>query len=238
MVSRLIQCDMIVPNPSAAWACEPLLVSKTGPTGFRITVDLCAVNDYIVLHHFPMLNIEQELTSVSGSKIFAKFDCPHVYWQCSLAADSQESQSFTTPDGVYTLTRVLHGTTSAVTNLQFILAEIITNSFRKHSFFWFNDILLHRSATAGLPRALRELFAMCAIRNLILHTSKGTLYTTAVQWCGRHLSANGVRFDSSRMNELLAMKSPSIGAHLQQFICALQWVRQGIPKFSNTVSPL
>lgn len=118
MISRLLRCGMIVPNPSASWACAPLLVPKPGPTRFRFTVDLHPVNIYTVRHHFPMPNIEQELTSGSSSKVFPKFDLSHGYWQFSLAAGLQESQSFITPDGDYTPALVLHGTTNAVTHLQ------------------------------------------------------------------------------------------------------------------------
>lgn len=34
------------------------------------------------------------------------------------------------------------------------------------------------------------------------------------------------------------MKSPTTGTHLQQFICAVQWVRMGIPKFTNIIECL
>lgn len=37
---------------------------------------------------------------------------------------------------------------------------------------------------------------------------------------------------------LLAIESQTTGPHLQSFICALRWVRQGISKFSNTALPL
>lgn len=34
------------------------------------------------------------------------------------------------------------------------------------------------------------------------------------------------------------MEPPTIGAHLQKFIFALQWVHQGIPNFTKLVAPL
>ena len=34
------------------------------------------------------------------------------------------------------------------------------------------------------------------------------------------------------------MQPPTNGAHLQQFLCALQWVRSGIPKFAELTNPL
>jgi hypothetical protein len=40
------------------------------------------------------------------------------YWQLPLHEDSQECQSIITPDGVYTPTRVQHGTTNATVHMQ------------------------------------------------------------------------------------------------------------------------
>lgn len=34
------------------------------------------------------------------------------------------------------------------------------------------------------------------------------------------------------------MQPPTTGAHLQQFICAIQWVKTGIPDFSYLIAPL
>ena len=34
------------------------------------------------------------------------------------------------------------------------------------------------------------------------------------------------------------MEPPSIGGHIQQFLCAIQWVKTGIPNFAQIISPL
>lgn len=71
-----------------------------------------------------------------------------------------------------------------------------------------------------------------------LHPAKCALYTTEVPWCGRIMTSDGVRFDPRRHKALLYMEPPTTGAHLQQFICALQWDKQAIPNFTRLVAPL
>lgn len=34
------------------------------------------------------------------------------------------------------------------------------------------------------------------------------------------------------------MEPPTTGAHLQKFVCALKWVKQAIPNFTELVAPL
>jgi hypothetical protein len=47
------------------------------------------------------------------------------YWQLPLHEDSQEFQSIITPDGVYTPTRVQHGTTKATVHMQSIMEDLM-----------------------------------------------------------------------------------------------------------------
>ncbi|ETI57024.1 hypothetical protein F443_00604 [Phytophthora nicotianae P1569] len=61
---------------------------------------------------------------------------------------------------------------------------------------------------------------------------------TEVLRCGRVVSAVGVRHDPARITALRQMPSPSTGQELQQFICALNWMRLSLPAFNKMVSPL
>jgi len=117
-VGKLVRNGMAYPNPTSPWACAPLLVAKPGPARYRFTVDLRSLNKYTVKHQSPMPNIEHELTRLSASRYYATFDLSHGYWQLELDPASRTLQSFITPDGIFSPTRVLHGTTNAVTHLQ------------------------------------------------------------------------------------------------------------------------
>ena len=81
------------------------------------------MNKQTVKHQFPMPNLEHELGKLSESHFFATFDLSNGYWQLQLDESSQASQSFITADGIYSPTRVMHGTTNAVTHLQSAFGE-------------------------------------------------------------------------------------------------------------------
>lgn len=55
------------------------------------------------------------------------------------------------------------------------------------------------------------------------------MFDKYIRWCGRLVSEDGIKLDSRRLNRFLEMDLSTTGAHIQQFICALQWVKQGIP---------
>ena len=237
-VKKLIDHGMAYANPTSPWACAPLLVPKSGPSKFRFTVDLRPVNKYTVKHQYPMPNLEHELTKVATSRYYATFDFSHGYWQLELEQKSQVLQSFITPDGIYSPTRVLHGTTNAVTHLQSSLAAVLPPELRRQLLCWLDDALIHDATISGLLKSIRRFFALCVKYNLKLHPAKCQLFSKSIRWCGRLISPAGVRYDPAHLNGLLSMQLPTTGEHLQQFLCALQWVRNGIPKFSELVQPL
>lgn len=237
-VEKLVNAGMAYPNPTSPWASAPLLVPKPGPAAFRFTVDLRPVNRFTIRHQFPMPNLEQELTKTAGSTIYSTFDFSHSYWQLPLAAESQECQSFITPDGIITPTRVLHGTTNAVMFLQSTLATHLPAVLRQFLLWWLDDILLHSKTINDHLDGIRRLFDFCVEFNLKLHPLKCQLFRSTIRWCGRLLSPDGIRFDPARIDGIKNMTQPTNGAELQQFVCAMQWMRNGIPKFSTLIRPL
>lgn len=124
-VAEPMEASMVYSNTTAAWAAAPLLVPKQGPKKLRFTVDPRPVNKYTVRHQYPMPNLEQEISRLSGAGCFATFHLSHGYWQLPLHSESQALHSFITPDGIYSPTRALDDTTNAVVYLQSTLAEII-----------------------------------------------------------------------------------------------------------------
>lgn len=237
-VATLLEKGMVYRNPTAPWAAAPLLVPKPGPAKFRFTVDLRPVNKYTVKHQFPMPNVEQELTKLANAQHYATFDLSHGYWQLPLHENSQALQTFITPDGLYSPTRVLHGTTNAVTHLQSCLTEILPETLVGAVLHWLDDILAHGETVNDLLEAVEQLLKLCLAYHIKLHPAKTTLYSQLIRWCGRLISPEGIKFDPRRLDGLLSMEAPKTGGHLQQFLCALQWVKFSIPNFSVLTTPL
>lgn len=181
MVKKLVEHGMAYPNPTSAWACAPLLVAKPGPAQFRFTVDLRPVNRFTVKQQYPMPNIEQELGRMAGSRFFATMDLSHCYWQLELDLDSQSSQSFITPEGIFSPTRVLHGAPNAVTHLQSALAEVIPRNLKRKTLAWLDDLLLHAQTESGLIDTVEQMLQFCADQNIKLHPAKCLFFAREIR---------------------------------------------------------
>jgi hypothetical protein len=109
--------NLVYKNSEAEWASPPLTLPKPGPDQYRMTVDLRLPNASKVPAAWPMHSLQHDLRDLHGS-FFFKCWILSTLLQIPLPKDSQDRQTFITPDGVYTLTRVQLGTRNATQNLR------------------------------------------------------------------------------------------------------------------------
>jgi hypothetical protein len=141
-----------------------------------------------------MPHIESELARVQGSCCFATFDFSHGYWQLPIAEDSQECQSFLTPDGVFTPTRVLHGNSNAVMHLQASLQGILT-PLEKQLLYWLDDLPLYADNEISFFQHLRTFFSPSV-------ASIASSCTPASAFCSRLWSVSADASCPARASEL------------------------------------
>lgn len=101
-----------------------------------------------------------------------------------------------------------------------------------------DDILGHASTPAGLTDVLEHILAFCELYGLNLHPGKCCFFTEDASWCGKMISASGVRHNPDRIVGLVSMTSPRTAADLQQFICTVNWIRNSIPNYNAQVAVL
>lgn len=170
-VDELLRLGIIRRNNESQWACAPLVVPKAGSEGFRFTVDLRPVNSQTIPYTWPMPDLESATAELSGDSVNAVIDLCQGYYQLALHEDSQECQSFITPDGVFTPTRVMQGQTNAVfffqSTIQSLCLTILDLILQ-----WLDDLLFHAKTPRMLLDALKKIFSICLRVDIKLHAEK------------------------------------------------------------------
>jgi hypothetical protein len=96
-IHELEEIGLVYKNTGAEWASPPLILPNPGLDQFRMTVDLRVPNASTKPTARPMPNLQDGL-HLRGSEVFVTFDFCQGYWQIPLHKDSQDCQSFITPD--------------------------------------------------------------------------------------------------------------------------------------------
>jgi hypothetical protein len=156
-IRELEELGLVYKNIGEEWASPPLILPKPGLDQYRMTVDLRVPNGSTKPTVWPMQNLQDELHYLHGSEVFATLDFCQGYWQIPLQKDSQDCQSFITPDEVYTPTHVLHGTRKSTQHLQSVLV-VMMNDIKSNIKVWVDDCLLYTKTKDELLATLNSFF--------------------------------------------------------------------------------
>ncbi|KAJ1113559.1 hypothetical protein NDU88_001801 [Pleurodeles waltl] len=80
---------IIEPVESSEWI-SPIVVARKQPGELRLCIDLRNVDRCVVSDQFPLPNISEMVTMLSGSKYFSKFDLTSAYRQIKFHPDSRD----------------------------------------------------------------------------------------------------------------------------------------------------
>lgn len=139
---QFLKTRIIHRKDSFSYGSAPLHIQMTGVLGWRFTFNLSPVIRFAIQHHYQMPNFEKKLTRLAGLKAYHIFDLSHAYWQPPYDYSSQECESFVTQDEMFTTTKVLRGTITAVTRSQAAITMNLHESLRQDLLVWLNKLLL------------------------------------------------------------------------------------------------
>ena len=221
-------------NPRSRWASPPRVVNKKDMT-LRMTVDQRGPNSMTEPMHWPMPVLEVVMSRLEGKKYFFAFDWFKGYWQLPLHPESQEIFTIMGIDEMITPNRVSMGQSDAVAYCQSVAQEIYGDRYGKGIEAWLDDGLGSAISEKELLELLAWVLERCESYGLKLNPSKCEFFTKSVIWCGKKISADGITHDPKRIQGLLDMPAPVTGQDLQQWVCALNWMRQSLPKFNELI---
>jgi transposase InsO family protein len=205
---------------------------------FRWTGDFRQQNAETEPLVWPMPNLQVICNKTSGSKYFQTYDAFKGFWQLPLDPESQEYFSFITDTAVYTPTRVPQGCCDAVMYFQRTMQLIFEEYFNKKILIWLDDILGFNITFEDLLTSTEYILSQCSHYGLFLNPKKTTIFTHEVTFCGKILTSEGVQHDPARTTALANMPLPKTAGELQQFLCAMNWIRDSLPDFARNSLPL
>lgn len=231
-IDQLVKAGLLYENHRSRWASPALVVPKK-LDDLRMVVDTRRVNKCTEPIIWPMPNLDVEMSALEGSYVYFVLDWFRGYWQLLLHPDCREMFTIMTHKGLYTPTRVPMGATDSVAHCQGAV-QLVFGDYLYHGVMcWLDDILGYDSSESGLLKLLERVLRRCAEYGLKLHPKKCSFFTRKVKWCGRMISGEGISHCPERIAGLVDMPMPATAADLQQFLCAVNWMRTSIPDYAK-----
>ncbi|GMF21819.1 unnamed protein product [Phytophthora fragariaefolia] len=237
--SRLVALGLVYENADSRWASPVLPVKKSADLmDLRQTTDYRAVNEVTEAMAAVMPILSVVVGNARGMNHFGLFDFLKGFWQLPLAELCQEFLSYMTDENVFTPRRVPQGCSDSATHFQKTMERCFTSLLYEHLLVWIDDLLLYATDIETYLDKLAELFSLLNQFGLKLSAKKSSQYQTQVKWCGKVINGQGIRHDAERIDSLRLLPYPRSAGEPQQFLCAINWMRDSIIDFARQVEPL
>ena len=206
---------------------------------YRLTVDVRAVNDVTIPTHFPVPTEDYVRSKVAGRTHFGKTDCLGGFWQLPLSEDSQKYFNISTDFGVFKSRRVLQGAVNSTSNFQASMTEVLVEELDKDQALVFvDDVLAMGDSDEELVDSWLAILRSLQRANVKLSVRKTQFYKRELLFCGKILSAAGLKPNPEFVHSLLLMPKPATVAELRVYLALCNWLRGSVPRYSALVEPL
>ena len=218
------------------WVSSMVVVSKKDKDRVRICIDPSDLNKAIQREHFPMNNIDDIATRLSGSRYFSTLDANMGYFQIKLSERSSYLTTFNTPFGRYRMLRMPMGARCSADKFQSALVEAFGGIEGVEIVQ--DDILIHGKTMAEHEQRLVRVLQKCREINLKLNKKKCHIGLQEVNYVGHKITSEGLKPTDERVKAISSMKSPENVKELETILGMIAYVGKFIPSLSELTAPL
>ena len=209
--SQLVEFGYGFMNPSSSWSSPAFCVPKPGANRYlRSVCDLRYPNSQMKRVSYPMPHLLSLGEYLSESGVFFTLDAFKGFWQIPIAGDI-ESQSMSTPMGIFTPNRLPQGHVNSVFIFQHAMDTIFRSSLScREQLIWVDDLLGHAPNPDILLRTLRSVMELCRQFRFKLNAARCQFLLVEAKWCGKMYFKGGWNHDPDRTAAIRSMASPRL----------------------------
>ena len=205
---------------------------KPTPPGVRFCGDYRWLNEYIVVGHYPIPNVQNTLNKAKGFRVFCDLDWTNSFHQILLDDETADNLSVQTPWGQYAPKFLPEGVGPASGVLQSIVVELFSE-FSDWTIAIFDNLLIlahdYEDAYAKLEIILRR----CQERRVVLKMAKSYIGVEVVTFFGYRLTYGKYELSESRKAGIMVIPMPNSLKKMQRFLGSALFFKSFIPDYSE-----
>ncbi|MBW0556187.1 hypothetical protein O181_095902 [Austropuccinia psidii MF-1] len=162
--------------------------------------------------------MNQLLTVFNGSTIFSKIDLRGAYNLLRIKEGDEHLTAFRTKYGSYEYSVVPFGLTNAPASFQNLVNDIFADFLDVFVVVYLDDIMVFSSSEEEHVKHVASVLQRLRDNNLFAKASKCVFHASSMEYLGYVVSSDGLKMDSSKVQQILNWPQPKKIKALQYFL--------------------
>ena len=235
-IDKMLADGVIEPSTSA-WSAPIVLVKKKDNT-YRFCVDLRRLNQVTRKDAYPLPNINDCLSSLSGAQWFCTLDLASGYWQMDMSECSKEKTAFSSHRGLYHFKKMPFGLTNAPASFMRLMELVLGELAWERCLVYLDDIIVFGSSFEQCLSNITAVMERLQAAGLKLKPSKCNLFQTEVAFLGHRVGRDGIGCDPAKIETVHQWPTPRNVAEVRSFLGLANYYKRFVNQFSDIAKPL
>ena len=227
---------VIVAIEHSDWAAPIVPVLKANGE-IRICGDYkLTVNKAAKVDQYPIPNIDDLYSKLSGGVAYSKLYLSHAYEQVCLDSESQHLTTITTLKGLFAYTRLCYGVSSTPGIFQRAMEQIVQGL--PMVAVYFDDILVSGRTYKEARENLVTVMGRLQTAGLRLRLEKCTFMQKSCIYLGHRLDAEGIHPTNEQLLALQQAPIPTCVTELRSYVGLVNYYHKFLKNVSAVLKPL
>ncbi|MBW0523419.1 hypothetical protein O181_063134 [Austropuccinia psidii MF-1] len=205
-------------RPSSSSTGVPVLFVKKKDGGLCLCVDYCKLNSVTRKKRYPIPPMNQLLTVFNGPTIFSKRDLRGAYNILKIKEGDEHLTAFRTSYDNYKYLVMPFGLTNAPSSLQELVNNLFADFLDIFVVVYLDDIMVFCSSEEEHVKHVASVLTRLRDNNLFAKASKCVFHASSAEYLGYVVSSEGLKMDSSNVQQILNWPQPNNIKALQPFL--------------------
>jgi len=236
-LQKLLNVNFIYPILDSHWVSQLLIVLKKNGK-WRVCIDYRELNKATLKDRFSLPFIDQVLDTLARKKHFSFLDGFSGYNQIQVAPEDQDKTTFTCPWGTYAYQVLPFGLCNAPSTFQREFLGIFFDLIHDCVDVYMDYFTVYGNSFEEALKNLEKVLIRCKEANLSLSDEKCFMMFTEGIVLGNHISGDGIRVDTSKVEVIYKLSVPNCQRDVRSFLGFTGYYIIFIEKFTKIAYPL
>ena len=228
----------VIEDSDSPWSFPLVPVPKKNSDEIRWAVDYRRLNAITKKDAFPLPNITDNLSRLSGSRVFTALDGAGAFHVVPVRRCDREKTAFSTPFGQYQFARMPFGLANAPATYSRLVSKALRHLPTSEVLCYLDDTAIHSADAWPHLRILRKVLTAFRAAGLQISPEKAQLFRDHIQYLGHEVSAQGVRIPGEYTKVVRQWPLPDTLKTLRAFLGKCGYYRKFIANYAAVTAPL